>query len=138
LTVEQNVTMRAATLTETIQVVAETPAPIATPVVGANFKQAEIESLATPRTLQGIAQLARAVSENSPNAGQIIINDAFAFDNVFMINGVDVNDSLFANPQNLFIEDAIQETQVLTSGISGRIWTIQRRRGECDHQERRQ
>ena len=35
-----------------------------------------------------------------------------------MINGVDVNDNLFAQPQNLFIEDAIEETQVLTSGIS--------------------
>jgi hypothetical protein len=35
-----------------------------------------------------------------------------------MINGVDVNDNLFASPQNLFIEDAIEETQVLTSGIS--------------------
>ena len=35
-----------------------------------------------------------------------------------MVNGVDVNDNLFANPQNLFIEDAIEETQVLTSGIS--------------------
>ena len=35
-----------------------------------------------------------------------------------MINGVDINDNLFAQPQNLFIEDAIEETQVLTSGIS--------------------
>jgi hypothetical protein len=35
-----------------------------------------------------------------------------------MVNGVDVNDNLFANAQNLFIEDAIEETQVLTSGIS--------------------
>ena len=41
-----------------------------------------------------------------------------AFDNIFMINGVDVNDNLFATPQNLFIEDAIEETQVLTAGIS--------------------
>src|SRR5262249_40138497 len=40
------------------------------------------------------------------------------FDNIFMVNGVDVNDNLFANPQNLFVEDAIEETQVLTSGIS--------------------
>src|SRR5438874_11513077 len=35
-----------------------------------------------------------------------------------MVNGVDINDNLFAQPQNLFIEDAIEETQVLTSGIS--------------------
>src|SRR2546423_1418069 len=87
-------------------------------VVGVNLKHEEIEALATPRTLQGIATLAPSVSEYSPNGGQLVINGAFAFDNIFMVNGVDVNDNLFANPQNLFIEDAIQETQVLTSGIS--------------------
>ena len=101
-----------------MQVVAESPAPIATPVVGINIKHEEIEALATPRTLQGIATLSPALSEQSPNAGQLVINGGFAFDNIFMVNGVDVNDNLFANPQNLFIEDAIEETQVLTSGIS--------------------
>ena len=108
-----------------MQVVAEAPAPIATPVVGVNLKHEEIEALATPRTLQGIAQLSPGVTENAPNqgttggsVGQVVINGAFAFDNVFMINGVDINDNLFAQPQNLFIEDAIEETQVLTSGIS--------------------
>src|SRR5262249_57290164 len=101
-----------------VQVVAEAPAPIATPIVGSNIKHDEIEALATPRTLQGIATLAPAVSEYTPNGGQLVINGAFAFDNIFMINGVDVNDNLFANAQNLFIEDAIDETQVLTSGIS--------------------
>jgi hypothetical protein len=118
LVIEQNVTMKPAGVTETVQVVAEAPAPIATAVVGMNIKHEEIEALATPRTLQGIATLSPAVNEYSPNAGQLIINGGFAFDNIFMINGVDVNDNLFANPQNLFIEDAIEETQVLTSGIS--------------------
>ena len=37
LTVEENVTMKAATVVESIQVVAETPAAIATPVVGPGF-----------------------------------------------------------------------------------------------------
>jgi len=118
LVVEQNVTMKAAGVAETVEVVAEAPAPITTPVIGANLKHDEIELLATPRTLQGIATLAPSVSENSPNNGQLVINGGFAFDNIFMVNGVDVNDNLFAQPQNLFIEDAIQETQVLTSGIS--------------------
>src|SRR5262249_7733283 len=84
----------------------------------AGFKHDEIESLATPRTIQGIAQLAPSVNENGPNAQTVVINGAFSFDNVFMVNGVDINDNLFAQPQNLFIEDAIQETQVLTAGIS--------------------
>jgi hypothetical protein len=117
-TVQQSVTLSAAGVTETVRVVAETPAPIATPVVGGDFKREEIELLATPRTVQGIAQLAPAVNENGPNPQTVVINGAFSFDNIFMVNGVDINDNLFAQPQNLFIEDAIEETQVLTSGIS--------------------
>lgn len=118
LTIEQNATLRAAGVAETLQVVAASPAPIATPVVGANFRNEEIEALANLRTIQGIAQLAPATTMNSPNGTQVVINGAFAFDNVFMVNGVDINDNLFAQPQNLFVEDAIEETQVLTSGIS--------------------
>ena len=91
---------------------------IATPTVGANVRKEEIDALATARTIQGIATLAPNLTERSPNAGQVVINGAFAWDNVFMVNGVDVNDNLFATPQNLFIEDAIEETTVLTSGIS--------------------
>jgi len=113
-----DVTLRPGGLTETVQVASALPAPLSTAVVGQNIRSEEIESLATPRTIQGIAQLAPAVNEQSPNAGQLIVNGAFAYDNVFMVNGVDVNDNLFATPQNLFIEDAIEETQVLTSGIS--------------------
>jgi hypothetical protein len=118
LAVDLNVTLKPAGVTESVQVVVETPAPIATPVIGANVKHDEVEALATPRTIQGIATLAPAVTEYTPNGAQLVINGAFAFDNVFMMNGVDINDNLFANPQNLFIEDAIEETQVLTSGIS--------------------
>jgi hypothetical protein len=118
LTVEENVTMKAATVVESVQVVAETPAVIATPVIGANMKHDEVEALATSRTLQGIATLSPGLNLASPNVGQVVINGSFAFDNVFMVNGVDVNDNLFATPQNLFVEDAIQETQVLTAGIS--------------------
>ena len=118
LSVDQNVTMKPAGVSETVQVVAETPAPIATEIVGANIKHDEVESLATRRTLEGIAALSPGLNENSTNSGQMVINGAMAFDNIFMINGVDVNDNLFATPQNLFIEDAIEETQVLTAGIS--------------------
>ena len=118
LTVEQNVQLQTAGVSEQIQVTAATPAPIATATVGANYKHDEIDSLPTQRTLAGIAQLAPGLTENTPNAGQITINGAYAFDNVFMLNGVDVNDNLFGYPQNLFIEDAIEETQVITSGIT--------------------
>ncbi len=118
LSVEANALMRPATVTETVTVVAGTPAQIVNPAVGANFKHEEIEKLANPRTLFGIAQLSPGLTQNGPqNKNQLVINGAFAFDNVFMINGVDVNDNLLAQPQDLFVEDAIAETQVLTSGL---------------------
>ncbi|HJZ75378.1 MAG TPA: carboxypeptidase regulatory-like domain-containing protein [Vicinamibacterales bacterium] len=117
-TAVENVTLAAAGVAESISVVGQTPPVITSPVVGGDFRHDEIESLATPRTIQGIAQLAPAVNENGPNAQTVVINGAFSFDNVFMVNGVDINDNLFAQPQNLFVEDAIEETQVLTSGIS--------------------
>ena len=120
LTVEESVTLRTGAVTETVQVVAEVkiPSPLATPVIGANFKHEEIEALPSLRTLDGIARLAPGVDEATPNVGQVKINGAFAFDNVFLLNGVDIQDNLFATPYNLFVEDAIEETQVLTSGIS--------------------
>ena len=50
--------------------------------------------------------------------GQVTIGGAFAYDNVFLIDGVDFTDRAFGYSDNLFIEDAIEETQVLTAGIS--------------------
>jgi hypothetical protein len=108
LTLERNVTIHPADVEIGVTVAAETPAPIATPIVGANFKHDEIEALATPRTLQGIATLSPGLTTNTPNRNQVAINGAFAFDNVFMVNGVDINDNLFGSPQDLFIEDGIE------------------------------
>lgn len=114
---EQNVLLRPQNVETTVEVTG-TAQPLENPSVGINIRQTEVEALATSRTLQGITTLSPAVNDNTPNAGQVAINGAFAFDNLFMINGVDVNDNLFGSPQNLFIEDAIEETQVITSGIS--------------------
>ena len=118
LSAERDVLMGLSGVNQTVQVVAETPVPIATAVVGVNLQHDEIEALASQRHLQAIASLSPAVTEITPNSRQLTINGAFAFDNVFMVDGVDVNDNLLAQPNHLFIEDAIQETQVLTSGIS--------------------
>ena len=41
-----------------------------------------------------------------------------AYDSVFLLNGVAITENLRGQPVNLFIEDAIQETTVSTSGIS--------------------
>ena len=114
-----HVTMQPAGIAEQVQVVAELPSRTG-PEVRLNLRQAEVDALATSRTLAGISTLAPSVTENAPNAasGQVVISGAFAFDNLFMLNGVDVNDNIFGYPQDLFIEDAIAEVEVLAAGIS--------------------
>jgi hypothetical protein len=112
-------TLEVSSATETIEVLGESPSALETPTVGANFKAATIERLPLPaRTPFAIAELTGGLTDNGTVAGQLTISGAFAYDNIFMINGVDVNDNAFGTANNLFIEDAIQETQVLTSGIS--------------------
>jgi len=114
-----DITMSLSQIQEAVTVTAETPSVLASPVVGVNLKHEQVEALASRRDLEGIASLSPAVTESTaPNSQQLNINGAFAYDNLFMINGIDINDNLFGSPQNVFIEDAIQETQVLTSGIS--------------------
>ncbi|MBI1876095.1 MAG: TonB-dependent receptor [Acidobacteria bacterium] len=102
---------------EQITVTAETPSVVRTTSGGANYVHKEIDTLPTGRTLVGIANLAPGLTNNTPNANQVTISGAFAYDNVFLVDGVDINDNLFGSPHALFIEDAIQETQILTSGI---------------------
>src|SRR3954452_10233578 len=114
-----DITMSLSQVQETVTVAGVTPSILTTPVVGINIKHEQVEALASRRDLEGIANLSPGVTESTaPNAQQLNINGAFAYDNLFMINGIDINDNLFGSPQNVFIEDAIQETQVLTSGIS--------------------
>ena len=118
-TVTVDAEMRVASVTERVIVTADTTVSAVTETqVGINLEQREIEALATPRSLQGIATMAPGLTENTPNSGQLTISGAFAYDNLFMIDGVDISDNLNGTVNGLFIEDAIAETQVLTSGIS--------------------
>lgn len=114
-----NATLAVAGVQEAVTVTAEvTTAGLTSPTIGANYDSTEIARLPTGRTPALIAELAPGLTNNTPNAGQVTIAGGFAYDNVFMINGVDVNDNVFGTANNVFIEDAIEETSVLTSGIS--------------------
>lgn len=113
-----NATLAVATVQESVVVTAEAPSVLATTQVGANYKYDTINTLPTGRTLAAIAELAPGLTNNTPNGGQVTIAGNFAYDNVFLVDGVDVNDNVFGTANNLFIEDAIEETQILTSGIS--------------------
>ena len=53
-----------------------------------------------------MTELTPGVTDNTPSASQVTISGAFAYDNVFLMNGVDINDNVLGTPNNLFIEDA--------------------------------
>jgi hypothetical protein len=117
-TVPLDASLSLATVSETVTVTAEAPTPLTTTQVGANIKSDVVDSLATGRGIQAVALLAPGLTDKTPNAGQVTIAGSFAFDNVFLLDGTDINDNLFGSPTNVFIEDALEETQILTSGIT--------------------
>ena len=102
---------------ETVVVAAPTPSSISKPAVGVSLRHDDVEKLPIGRTPSLVAEFAPGLTNNTPNANQVTIGGAFAFDNVFMLDGVDINDNLIGNPDNLFIEEAVEETQVLTSAL---------------------
>lgn len=118
LTARVDAQMQLDTLTEIVTVVSAAPSIVTSVSSGANYRGEMVDKLASPRTIQGVAELAPGLTDNTPNAGQVTISGGFAYDNQFLVDGVDVADNLFGTANNLFIEDAIEEVQVLTSGIS--------------------
>lgn len=115
---ERNQTLIVAARTETVNVTAEIPSALATTTVSQAYTKEQVDALPVGRRPQDIAELAPGLTNVTPNTSQVTIAGATAFDNVFMLNGVDINDNLFGSPNNLYTEDAIAETNVLTGGIS--------------------
>ena len=117
-TVEVNVSMPVGAVEADVTVTAVVPNPLTSTVVSRNIVYDEVQRLPVGRNLFRIAELAPGLTANTPNSGQLAINGSFAYDNVYLVDGVDINDNLFGSANSLFIEDAVEESQVLTSGIS--------------------
>lgn len=117
--------MRLTGTAETITVTADAPTALETVTVGTNVTDETVQRLPVVRTPVGIASLSGAVVDGGAGlgartavAGQLSISGGMAYDNAMLVNGVNVQDPIFGTTNNLFIEEAILETQVLTSGIS--------------------
>jgi outer membrane receptor protein involved in Fe transport len=90
---------------------------VQTNTVAMNFGQRLIETLPTNRDISSPLLMAPGVHPSGPN-GAYSISGATSFESLFLVNGVTVNDNVRGQPNNLYIEDAIQETTVATAGIS--------------------
>ena len=106
------------TVTEAVIVTAAKPSVLTARGGGFTVRTADLERLPTGRTPSLVAELAPGLTNNTPNVNQVAISGAVAYDNVFLLDGVDIGDNLFARPDDLFVEEAIEETQVLTSAVS--------------------
>jgi Carboxypeptidase regulatory-like domain/TonB dependent receptor/TonB-dependent Receptor Plug Domain len=106
-----------------VTVVGEARSFVATVQTGTNIRQSLMSTLPSSRTLTAALSVAPNVKPTGPGGtsggdGSFTIAGAMAYDSVFLLNGVAITENIRGQPFNLFIEDAIQETTVLTSGIS--------------------
>ncbi|HEY0788270.1 MAG TPA: carboxypeptidase regulatory-like domain-containing protein, partial [Thermoanaerobaculia bacterium] len=120
-----NAEMTLSAVAESITVTAAAPAVIETTEIQSNFTKETVESLPLNRTVQSIVALSPGVNTNGPLANpraaappSIVISGAYAYDSLFLVNGAVTNENLRGQTDNLFIEDAIEETTVLTGSIS--------------------
>ena len=117
-TIEVSANMSLAARTETVTVTAEAPSSLTTVATGKSLDKKSVDQLPVGRRPVDIAELSPGLTNNTFTTNQLAISGAYGFDNVFMVDGVDVNDTLLGTANNLYIEDAIENTTVLTNGIS--------------------
>ena len=118
-TIPLEVTLGLAALIETVQVFSARSADVLTEtaLVATNFSQELIATLPTNRNIDATLLLAPAVHPTGPS-GNYSISGSVSFENLFLINGVTVNENARGQAYDLYIEDAIQETTVATAGVS--------------------
>ncbi len=88
------------------------------------YELSTIENLAITRSIEDTAVLAPGVHQTGPqadsslNGAAISISGSQTYENLFLVNGVVVNENTRGQAIEFVIEDAIQETTISTSGVS--------------------
>lgn len=103
--------------------------PLQTPETRQSFDYTEEvdEMPIQNRDINNIALMAPNTSfgPNQGTAPQVAISGAPAFDTVVMLDGAEISDPYYGSGTTVYLEDAIQEVQVLTTGISARYGRFQ-------------
>ncbi len=81
------------------------------------MEQDLIEKLPVQRTPQSAVALSAGTASTGPG-GNTTIMGAQSYENLYTLNGVVLNENIRGQPFDMFIEDAIQETTIITSGVS--------------------
>jgi hypothetical protein len=123
-TLPVNVKMAVAGVSETVTVTASSSDTAMTPTVATTIKASTIENLPWGRTLDAATVIAPGAVGNGPG-GNIMISGALSYDNLNLVNGVNVNENLRQQARPLYVEDAVQETKVSTGNISAEFGRFQ-------------
>ncbi|HEX8154232.1 MAG TPA: TonB-dependent receptor, partial [Thermoanaerobaculia bacterium] len=110
--------LRLTGVAEAITVTAAAPSVLETPQVASNMTLSEVEALPVARNQVATALLAPGVTGNTLSANQFQISGSPGYDNLVMVNGVVVTENVRSQVRPLYVEDAIQETTILTGSIS--------------------
>src|ERR1044072_7678723 len=97
---------------------AQTPPALELPEVSTNFTLQQIERLPVPRNQLATAQFAPGVTANVLTNGQLQISGGPGYDNLVLVNGVVVTENVRGQIRPMYVEDAIQETTLLTGALS--------------------
>jgi hypothetical protein len=120
-----DVTMGVAAVAETITVVGGASDVLTrTAQVATNLKQDLVAALPTNRDLNAYMLLAPSTTPTGPG-GAYSISGAMSFETNYMVNGVVLNDNIRGTANTLYIEDAVQETNVMTAGVSAEFGRFQ-------------
>ena len=87
------------------------------------IRQQHVDALPLNRGLEATVALAPGVqragiTSRTTGLGVLSIAGASSYESLFLMNGVVLNENLRGQPLSLYIEDAIQETTIATSGVS--------------------
>ncbi|MBI2212033.1 MAG: TonB-dependent receptor [Acidobacteria bacterium] len=110
-----NALMQLSAVADVITVTAAAPAVLETTEVQSNYEAEMIEDLPIGRTVQNTVQLAPGVTGS---ATAIVVSGAYAYDTLYLVNGAVTNENVRGQTDNLYIEDAIQETSIITGSVS--------------------
>ena len=116
--VAANVKLALTGVTTEVAVVAQSETVSQSAQAATTYSADTLDKLPVARTMQSAVLMSPGVNTGGPN-GNIVISGAQSFDNVFTVNGVNIQDNVRGTPTNqLMIADAIQETTTMTSGVS--------------------
>jgi len=120
--------LKAGTLTESVTVFAPA-AKMETTAGGENFNVESTINQLPVRTggdyLGRITNLAPNVSDVTFTANTLSISGAPSFDNSVLLDGADISDPFYSGGTAVYLEEAIEEVQVITNGASARYGRFQ-------------